>query len=289
MKTKNISVKRCLLLIVTAILALCLVGCGTQTYYLQINDDDTCTFKISLLVNKETYNRLPAYGIDVDQLNREKNTSTNTSLDNVDALFQEAAAIFQQYDFVITPISDAINIGFEAEKTYLTIADINQEIKTLHQMGLIGVDFEIMKEETRYKKDYKCYGTLDYVLDPDVNMEDEFISKMFKSTFSDTDSLKCSFNVIMPYSTQVSATDGKSGPQGFTWENAYNGEQVPVHIISGVKNKSAYAITIVVAVILGAALFILGYRFIRRYKALHPKKDNYDYNNGGYDDDDDDF
>lgn len=199
--------KKMLLAFIMLVTVLCFSGCGVQKYTLQINDDDTCNFSLAVSINRDTYNLLPTYGIDVDKLNREKNTSTGTAIDDVDAIFQEVAVMFNEYGYEISVINDTIDVGFKASKTYASIAEFNSEIKSFYDNGLVGTNLEITKTQTRYDTKYTCYGSLDYVLDKDIDFNNATVSDAFNSFF-DTSQLTCQLEVTMPYSTTVSASDG---------------------------------------------------------------------------------
>lgn len=285
-KIKRILKRFCTILLMM-ICIFCLCGCGKQDYFLQINDDDTCNFTIKLTINRDTYNSLSSdYEVDIDQLNREKNTMTGTDMDNVDAVFQETAAIFNQYGYQITAINDTIDIGFEASKKYNTIAELNAEIAELHSINLIGVNLQVGKEQTRYQKTYRCYGELDYILDEDIDMKDDFISKMFLSQ-ADLESLTCQFSVVMPYSTVLERTDGTASPNGYTWTSSYQGSATPIHIISSARNTSAYIVTFLIGIVVIVGLIIMISRFIRQYKSKRRYEQSKDYLSDKFDDDDD--
>lgn len=254
----------------------CLTGCGTQNYNLQINDDDSCIFDITISVNKDTYNLLSSYNIDTAKLNREKNTNTGTEVDNVDALFQEAALTLQQYEYTISAIDDSIDVGFSATKTYPTIAAFNEEIKTLKEIGLVGTDLVITKTEGTFETEYYCYGTLDYVIDKDVDFGSETISESFETLF-DTSQLNCQLSVTMPYSTAIKASDGVYENGTLIWTNSYNnGATKEVHVISGIQNKQAFAILIVAIVVVIVILIIVGIKVAKILKTKKVMSEEYD-------------
>ena len=281
-------IKHYLLLLLTCLCMFCFFGCGKQDYTLQINDDDTCNFSVKITVNSDAYNQLSSeFDVDTDKLNREKNTMTGSDIDNVDAIFQETAAIFNQYGYQIQSVNDSIDIGFEASKTYNTIYDFNNEIQELYNLNLVGCKVEVTKEASRYQKNYKCYGTLEYVFDKDIDMEDEFTAKMF-NTQADLDSMVCRLVVVMPYSTAVMKSDGTGSPEGITWQTSYKGDQIPVHVISSARNLQAYIITAIIVLVVLIGVVILISRLLRQYRNKKRYEKEHDYLSQQFADDDDD-
>ena len=246
-----------------------LTGCTSQEYTLQVNDDDTCSFTCQITVNRDVYSLLATYDIDTAALNRQKNTSYNNELDDVDALFQELAVIYSTYDFKITPINDTTIIGFKANKVYPNIEEANKEIKNLKRAGLSGFNFEITHNTSKVKNEYTIYGTLDYILDPDFDMENKLINENFLLLF-DTSILTAKATVITPMSTPDIQTDGTFNENmGYVWNASYDeGTTTAVHIIASKTNNAYYYIAFVIIVIIGAIAGLFISRFIRKKKAI---------------------
>lgn len=246
-----------------------LTGCTSQEYSLQVNDDDTCSFTCQVTVNRDVYSLLATYDIDTAALNRQKNTSYNNELDDVDVLFQELAVIYSTYDFKITPINDTTIIGFKANKVYPNIEEANKEIKNLKRAGLSGFDFEITHNASKVKNEYTVYGTLDYILDPDIDMENKLINENFLLLF-DTSILTAKATVITPMSVPDIQTDGTLNENmGYVWTASYDeGTTTDVHIIASKTNNSYYYIALVIIVIIGVIAGIFISRFIRKKKAI---------------------
>ena len=250
-----------------------LTGCANQEYTLQINDDNTCNFTCEVTINNDVYSLLGTYGVDTAKLNKDKTTKYENELDDVDALFQELAVIYHDFGYSITPINDTINIGFSASKKYPNIEELNKEIKELNQLNICGFNFEITHEKTSFVSEYKVYGGLKYILDSDIDMENELINENFNQLF-DTSLLKATCKVIMPASTSVTNSDGTFDSNQFVWTATYDeGAVTPVHIISSLKNTSMYAIAVVSVVIILAIVALFGSRFLRKMKA----KKNYEF------------
>ena len=257
----------CILLLVIAASLFC--GCGSQSYFLTVNNDDTSDFSVSVTVDKDTYSLLSSYGIDSDKLNRQKITTSGTSIDDIDALFQEAAAIFQEYGFETEPVNDSVEIGFSAKKTYSSIEELNAEIKELYDKEVIGLTIEVTKYSSKFKTQYSMTGELRYVLDPDVDLEDEQNAEIFNSVF-DQSNLIADFTAVFPSSTSIADTDGvtSSNGAGATWSIKYTdeAESTAINNISSYTNSSMYAVAFIAVVIIAAALVMLLRRLIRRRK-----------------------
>lgn len=243
------------------IFTIMLTGCTNQEYNLTVNDDGTCIMNFEITVNTEVYNLLSSYDVDTADLNRKKKNDYGNELDNVDALFQEFASIYHKYGYEIEVVNDAVKIGFSATKIYPNPDEINKEIKELKKMGLTGLDFEISAQASELKKEYTVYGTLDYILDPDIDMENNTIKDNFPTLF-DTSILTAQAKITMPSGTEISASDGNQEENTVTWKASYNEETTEVHVISSYKNKSLYviiifAVIIIVLVIVFAVLKVL--------------------------------
>lgn len=267
---------------ILALLMLCMAfllsGCTYQEYTLQINDDNTCQLTMQITVNNDLYSLLSTYDVDTQALNRTKNTSyDNDELNNVDALFQELAAIYDSYGFNIIAINDTVDIGFKASKRYKTLDEINNEIKELNNIGICGFDFQISQNKDTFSNEYRVYGTLDYILDPDIDMSIPEIEENF-SALLNTSNFKAIASISMPISTTVTATDGNYNGTQFVWTTSYDqNETAPVHIISQYKNTSMYMIVGVIVVIV---LVIVGVFVARALRKISSRKNNdfYDRN-----------
>lgn len=256
-------IKKLIILCCTLVM-LIITGCTSQEYTLQINDDNTCNLTCQITVSREVYSLLATYDIDTAALNRQKEVTYDNELDDVDALFQEIAVIYNSYGFKITPINDSTIIGFKANKTYTALEEANKEIKNLKQAGLTGFDFEIKHTQTKIKNEYQIYGTLDYILDPDIDMDDTLIHDNFLSLF-DTSTLSAKATIVTPMSTPNIKTDGKNNNIGYEWTATYDeNETAPVHIISSKTNTYYYYIGFVIGVILLAAFGLIISRIIKK-------------------------
>ena len=267
MKLKT-AFKICLMLCICLIMA----GCGSQSYTITINDDDSVKLVIRCTVDTSTYKLLSSYSVNIDALNRQKITNSGTGLDNVEAVFQENAAVFESYGFTINAVDDSIEVGFEAEKTYQTIEAANTDIETLYKAHLTGLNVVITKEEGYYKTQYKVYGTLKYYLDPDIDLEDPDTLSNFNRIY-DKSKLTASLSVLAPSFTQISASDGTSSASGagVTWTAIYeNGnKEVNTHVIAEQPHTKAYVVTIIIVVLFGSIVFSIGKR---AYIRLREKK-----------------
>lgn len=251
-----------------------LTGCTNQEYKLSVNDDGTCVMNFEVSVNTEVYNLLSSYDVDTAELNRKKKNDYGNVLDDVDALFQELASIYHKYGYEIEVVNDAVKIGFSATKIYSNTDEINKEIKELKKMGLTGLDFEITAQSSELKKEYTVYGTLDYILDPDIDMENSIIKDNFPTLF-DTSILTAQAQITMPSETQISATDGEPDENTVTWKALYNEETTQVHVISSYKNKSLYVIIMVVAIVVILAIVFAVLKF-KKKNAGRKNEDFYD-------------
>lgn len=269
-KFKKNKLRVVLFSLLTILALFAFTGCGTQEYSIQINDDDSVVFSTKIAVPKEIYNSMAEmYAVDFDKLNREKNVS-DEALQSIDALFQETAALFMQYDFSISAIDDALNVGFEATKTYPNLEAFNEEMATLEYHNIIGLDVEIIKSETRYKTTYTCQGNLTYVLDPDIDMENEEIRNNFQAIYPNKDSLESRLSITIPMSTTLDATNGTFENNAYVWTANYNNgepEKVGFGIRSYITNIKAYIYTGIIILVVVAVLVVIISRFIRKKKA----------------------
>ena len=83
------------------ILIILLTGCGTQNYSLKVNDDNSVEYKIRITVDSTTYDLLSSYGVDMSNLNRNKKSYGDEDIDSLDAVFQEQAMLYRQYNYDI--------------------------------------------------------------------------------------------------------------------------------------------------------------------------------------------
>lgn len=280
--------KKLFIIIAMLISIFSLTGCVNEESALIINDDDTSTLTFVITLDKDKYELLSSYGIDVESLNQHKNTSTGTELDKIDALFQETAAQYADNGFAVTPVDDTVEIGFKAYKTYMTIEDLNKDIQTLYSNQLSNVQFEVNKTKTNFNTEYKVYGTIEYVFDKDINLSDPQIEEDFIAMIG-KDNLNSTFTVTMPPSTSVSAHDGTFENNTFKWiANGNDSAPKDVHIISSLKNTSAYAIAGVVIALLLGVVALLGARLIKKYKDRQNSTNLEDNDDSTYQVEDDD-
>lgn len=271
--------KKKFILITMLIVMFILSGCSRQEYEVVIGDSNSVTFTITAIIDKESYNLLSSFGIDISEIEKKQVEGTGTSVDNVNTLFQETAMLFNSYGFDITPLNDAVEIGFKAKKSYLTIEEFNNEIKELQANNICGLDLDIQYVDTPRKKEYKAYGTLSYVIDPDLGFDDETIKGYFDKQY-DSSGMICRVAIQMPSTTAISASDGTIGANGaLDWQTSYDNGPVDVHIISEFHDNSMiYAFIaggILVALVIG--FFVLRSLKFKKDKKNSALKDEYEY------------
>lgn len=245
-----------------------LSGCARQEYEVVINESNNVDFTIRVLISKESYNLLSTFGVDLTEIEKNKVSGTGSEIDTINALFQETAAHLQKYGFKVSSADDAVEIGFIAKKTYLTVEEFNAEIIELCNNDLSGLNLEITYEEKGKSKRYTAYGTLDYVVDADMGFSDTDIKGYFDEQYQNTSAMTASVKIETPISIPVTAHDGIVGQQGISWETSYNGEQKEVHIIAEYKdNTMTYVIIFVVVVALAVgSIFVL--RILKQKKEI---------------------
>lgn len=264
---------------VLVITMLLMTGCTRQEYNVNITDQNGVILEIKALVDKESYNLLSTFNVDLTELEENKVEGTGSSVDKVNPLFQEAAMQFKSYGFEITEVNDAVEIGFSAKKNYLTIEEFNAEIKELCDNNLSGLLLDIQYEDTKNNKEYKAYGALNYVVDKDLGFDDETIKGYFDKQY-ETAGLTCRVTIQMPLSTQITASDGVNSVNGaMEWQTSYDDGEKEVHVISEYHNYSMYYI---IAFIVFIILLVVGFFALRSLKFKKEKqnsalKEEYEY------------
>lgn len=241
-----------------------LAGCTRQEYSVNINDQNNVEFEIKVLISRQSYELLSSFGIDINELNEKQIIDTGTGIDNVNVLFQETAMLFYDYGFNIQPLDDAVDIGFSAKKSYLTIEEFNAEIQQLVANNLSGLYLDIQYVNTNTHKEYKAYGTINYLIDPDMGLDDESIKQYFDRQYDSSD-MTAKVTINMPLSTQITNYDGTPGANngGIVWNTSYKDGQKDVHIISSYSdNTMYYAIGFVVFII----VLVIGFFAMRALK-----------------------
>ena len=256
-----------IILLFSLIFMFFLSGCTRQEYYIDITDSDNVDFTIKVLIDKESYDLLSSFGIDLPALEEDKITGTGTDVDDVNALFQETAMTLQDYGFTITPLNDTVELGFSAEKTYLTIEEFNNEIVTLCDNNVSGLNLNIQYTNTKNHKEYKAYGTLNYVVDADMQLDDKTIKSYFDEQY-DTSNMTATAYINMPLSTQITNHDGTDTASGVQWITSYSDGEKDVHVISSYNdNTNLYIIVFVIIII----LLVIGF-FVARALKLKKEK-----------------
>lgn len=262
-------IKKKILLICSLMIMLFFTGCTRQEYSVNINDSDNVDLTIKVLIDKESYNLLSSFGVDINELEDNKVQDTGTEVDKVNALFQESAMTLQDYGFQITALNDAVELGFSAQKTYLTIEEFNSEIQELCKNNVSGLNLDIQYTNTKNHKEYKAYGTLNYLLDEDMGLDDKTIKSYFDEQY-DTSNMTATVYINMPISTQVTNYDGEDSGNGIKWTTSYADGEKEVHVISSYDdNTIIYIIVFVVIIILLVIAF-----FVLRALKFKKEKDN---------------
>ena len=173
------------------------------------------------------------------------------------------------YGYEITAVDDSIDIGFEAKKHYENIEILNADIEKMYNDGVIGTMFTVTKSSSKFKTNYHIEGTLKYMLDDDIDLEDKQLKNNFQNIF-DKSSLNANLTIVVPPSTKIEATDGEilQNNSGATWSTSYEAgnKEVKASIDSVYMNTSAYIKAGVAIVITGVIVLILGMRFARTRK-----------------------
>jgi len=253
-------------------------GCTRQEYNVVITEQNGVDFQVRVIVDKESYNLLSTFNVDINELEKNRIEGTGSAVDRVNPLFQETAMQFKKLGFDIIELDDAVELGFIAKKGYLTIEEFNAEIKTLCENNLSGLNLDIQYVNTNTKKEYKAYGTLDYVIDKDLGFDDEIIKGYFDKQY-DTSGLTCKAIIQVPATTQVTASDGSNLQNGLEWATSYNEGQKEVHVISEYHDNSMYYIITLIAIVVVAVagFFILRAMRFKKEKQSSALKDEYEY------------
>lgn len=259
-----------LTILIMIMIVFLLSGCTRQEYEVVINDNNNVSFEVTALIDKESYNLISSFGIDISKLEENKVIDTGTPVDKVNALFQEYAMLFQEYGFEITPLDDAVELGFSAKKNYLTIEEFNEEIKKLNENELSGLTLDIQYVNTKNNKEFKAYGSLNYLLDKDMGLDDEIIKSYFDEQY-DSSNMTAQVSITMPVTTQITNHDGTVGQNGaIVWNTSYKDGPKDVHVISSFKDNTLfYAIILILVIVLLIVAF-----FILRALKFKKEKDN---------------
>jgi len=225
--------KKTIIIIMCFLLMFCFAGCTKQEYIVQIHDNNNVDFTIKLITPKEQYNLLNTFDITLEEMEQNKVSSTNTTVDKVNVLFQEMAMLYHTYGFTITPIDNNEEIGFSAKKTYLSIEEFNTEIQKFAQGKISGLNVQVNYLNKSNKNEYYVQGTLDYIVDNDLNLNNENTKKIFEEQY-DYSYMTAKATIFMPESTQITAFDGAASQESYSveWSASYSGETKPVHIKS---------------------------------------------------------
>ena len=121
------------------------------------------------------------------------------------------------------------------------------------------------------KKEYKAYGTLNYLLDKDMGLDDETIKSYFDTQY-DSSNMTASLTIMMPTTTQISAHDGTIDTNGqIKWVAEYNKGTRDVHIVSNFSDYSKYYIIGVFGLLIIA---VISFFFLRAIKFKKEKQNS---------------
>ena len=261
----TIKIKKSILaLLLIAIVCLIFSGCTDQTYEITINEDNSCDMTLSLITDSDNYNLLTSYQINLDNKLVKKESSLNP-VEQCDVIFQEAAAVFYTNGFEITPVSDAVQIGFTAKKHYPNIESLNKDIKKLYDSKVFGLNIEIDSSDTFMYKSYNISGSLEYFQDPDFEIPDEMVSSL--EGISDTTSV--SANLIISFPGKAKSETGKVSTSGVSWQAKPKEKPVEIGASSKLTNtKAILIIAIPVVIVIGVIVVIIA----RKLKIAKEKK-----------------
>lgn len=273
-------IKKILLILVTLML-LAFTGCANQNYELVVNSDDSARFTIKYIVDKDTYDSLSSYDIDMGYTFEQSEKSTNP-IERCNVLFQEIASVFHEQGFEIKDINDSVNIGFEATKNYATIEELNKDIKSLYDKKLIKLNGEVSISDSLLNKTYLFSGSVEYLLDPDAEVSEEDKKQLLD--LYDASGLEATVSMKMP--GNLVAHDGTIEDSMAKYKVTYNdNKEVPVHLKTSIPNtlvRNIIMITIVVLVFVG---IILGSRYAKKKKEEKKRRELY----GDEDQDDNEY
>lgn len=273
-------VKKILLILITLML-LVFTGCANQNYELVVNSDDSARFTIRYMIDKDTYDLLSSYDIDMGYTFEQSEKSTNP-IERCNVLFQEIASVFHEQGFEITDINDSVNIGFEATKNYNTIEELNKDIQNLYDKELIKLKGTVNISESLLNKTYLFSGSVEYNLDSDAKIDENEKSKLLE--VYDVSGLEATVSLKMP--GNLVAHDGTIEDSMAKYKVAYNdNKEVPVHLKTAIQNtlvKNIITIAIAVFVFIG---IILGSRYLKKKKEEKKRRELY----GDEDQDDNEY
>lgn len=270
--------KKVKLLFLMIFTILCMAGCTRQEYNVSITDQNGVDFQIRVVADRDSYNLLSTFNVDLTEIEKNGVDGTGSAIDRVNPLFQEKAMQFKTLGFDITELNDAVELGFIAKKSYLTIEEFNEEIKKMCENNMSGLNLDIQYTDTKNHKEYKAYGTLKYITDEDLGFDDPIIKEYFDKQY-ETSLLTCKVTIMVPSMTKITATDGQNGAGGILeWTASYDSGEKEVHIISEYHDNTMYYIAVLAVLVVGgiAGFFIMRAMKFRKEKEHSAIKEEYE-------------
>lgn len=247
-------------------------GCTNQDYTLIVNSDDTSRFTVRFAVNKDTYDLLSAYNIEKNYKFEQSSNSAN-NIERCDVLFQETAAVFYEYGFKITPINDAVEIGFEGVKEYKTLEALNKDLNKLYTDGLIKLKGTVTKTESLLSKTYLFSGTLEYLIDPDLAAISESEKYQLLELYN-TEGLNAEVSLKLP--GDLVALDGIVEDSMAKYKVNYEDEtDIPVHLKTQIVNTTLRTLIFAGAGVLAFVAFFFISKSNKRKKEARKLRELY--------------
>lgn len=247
-------------------------GCTNQDYTLVVNSDDTSRFTVKFIVNKDTYDLLSAYNIEKNYKFEQSANSAN-NIERCDVLFQETAAVFYEYGFKITPVNDAIEIGFEGVKEYKTLEALNKDLDKLYRDGLIKLKGVVTKDESLLAKTYLFSGSLEYLIDPDLSDISESEKYQLLELYN-TEGLNAEVSLKLP--GDLVALDGTIENSMAKYEVSYEDDkEIPVHLKTQIVNTTLRNIIFVGVGVLALVVFFFISKANKRKKEERKMRELY--------------
>lgn len=145
------------LLIIMIMMFFVLTGCGQQSYFLQVNEDNTVNFAAEIVVNSKTLEKLDSLNIQRDAIVKSK-----------EPLFASIKKYYEGLGFRYTYSETDTEVKVSFVKIYPSISSFNEEIKTLYKDGKIGLGMGIKKDSGLSGTTTYYNGELKFLPDPDI-------------------------------------------------------------------------------------------------------------------------
>lgn len=134
-----------------------LVGCGQQSYFIQVNKDDTVNFAAELIITQDVIEKINSLNIQRDEIIKTK-----------EPIFKQVKQNYEAAGFSFTFSESDSEIKVKVQKTYPSIAEFNEDIKNLHKNKKLGLGMGIRRDNGLQGVTTQYNGQIGFMFDPDL-------------------------------------------------------------------------------------------------------------------------